>query len=148
MLKNFILAILALSIISCSVKNPFNKKNSYSYMECPQLLILAKASNINYKDQDIKISKNVNHSCYTTNKSEDVFIDISYFLENLQSEDSIELNFNFYAFLTNKGEDIKINEFKFNNLITDSNQSQLEHQITIKKEVFQKGVKIFIGITE
>ena len=148
MLKNFILAILALSIISCSVKNPFNKKSSYSYLECPQLLILAKASSINYKDQNIKISKEVSQSCYTKDKSEDVFIDISYLLENLQSEDPIELNFNFYAFLTDKNEDIKINEFKFNNLITDSNQSQLEHQITIKKEVFQKGVKIFIGITE
>ena len=148
MLKNFILAILALSIISCSVKNPFNKKSSYSYLECPQLLILAKASSINYEDQDIKISKDVSQGCYTTAESEDVFIDISYFLENLQSEDPIELNFNFYAFLTDKDEDIKINEFKFNNLITDSNQSQLEHQITIKKDVFQKGVKIFIGITE
>ena len=148
MLKNFILAILALSIISCSVKNPFNKKNSYTYLECPQLLILAKANNINYKDQVIKISKDVSQSCYTKSESEDVFIDISYFLENLQSEDPIELNFNFYAFLTDKGEDIKINEFKFSNLITDSNQSQLEHQITINKDVFQKGVKIFIGITE
>ena len=148
MLKNFILAILALSIISCSVKNPFNKKSSYSYLECPQLLILAKANNINYKDQVIKISKDVSQSCYTKSESEDVFIDISYFLENLQSEDPIELNFNFYAFLTDKNEDIKINEFKFDNLITESNQSQLEHQITIKKDVFQKGVKIFIGITE
>jgi hypothetical protein len=148
MLKNFILAILALSIISCSVKNPFNKKSSYSYLECPQLLIIAKASSINYEDQDIKISKDVSQSCYTTAESEDVFIDISYFLENLQSEDPIELNFNFYAFLTDKDEDTKINEFKFNNLITDPNQSQLEHQITINKDVFQKGVKIFIGITE
>ena len=148
MLKNFILAILALSIISCSVKNPFNKKSSYSYLECPQLLILAKASSINYKDRNIKISKDINQSCYSIAEGDDVFIDISYFLENLQSEDPIELNFNFYAFLTDKDEDIKINEFKFNNLITDSNQSQLEHQITIKKEVFQKGVKIFIGITE
>ena len=148
MLKNFILAILALSITSCSIKNPFNKKNSYSYLECPQLLILAKASSINYKDRNIKISKDINQSCYSIAEGDDVFIDITYFLENLQSENPIELNFNFYAFLTNKDEDIKINEFKFNNLISDSNQFQFDHQINVKKDVFQKGVKIFIGITE
>ena len=158
MFKILISAILALVITnSCSVKNPFNKKNEYVYLDCPKSLVLLKAKSIELNDTSLSINKDLSLICSEqANKNDLVSIQVNYEVE-VTSQKSINDEFTFWLFVTNKQEDQKLYEENFTNLINleipeDSSGQIIQNfsfsnSITITKDDYKSGVRVFVGIT-
>ena len=157
MFKTFILTFLSIFIISsCSIKNPFSKKNELIYLDCPKSLILLAGSKKIQDNVIIGINKNYKIDCfYYSNEPNTVIFEINYIIDtNNVLPDSDILLFDFWVFLTNKKENIKVNEQIFQKVIDfGSIEDESENikfsfldQIIIDKQKYEDGLKIFISL--
>ena len=157
MFKTFILTFLSIFIISsCSIKNPFSKKNELIYLDCPKSLILLAGSKKIQDDVVISINKNYRIDCfYNTSQPEEIIFEINYLIDtNTTTNNPGILLFDFWVFLTNKKENIKINEQMFQRIIdfdskkdvTEDKTFSFSDQIIIEKEKYEEGLKIFISL--
>ena len=157
MFKTFILTFLSIFIISsCSIKNPFHKKNELIYLDCPKSLILLAGSKKIQDNVIIGINKNYKIDCfYYSNEPNTVIFEINYIIDtNNVLPDSDILLFDFWVFLTNKKENIKVNEQMFQKVIDfGSIEDESENikfsfldQIIIDKQKYEDGLKIFISL--
>ena len=98
-------------------------------------------------------------TCYShTLDSDKVFFDFTYTIDLFFSEvTNLSPNFNFIVFITDKNENEKIYEESFiNNIeIDENNDAKMESyenkysfsdQLIIDKSIYDKGIKVFIGI--
>ena len=85
MLKLFILIMSSfLFFNACSIKNPLNKKSKFSYIDCPQTLILAPASKISNYQVTMTLNKSYSVNCYLPEPdSAEVIIEYNYSIETL-----------------------------------------------------------------
>ena len=157
MFKTFILTFLSIFIISsCSIKNPFSKKNELIYLDCPKSLILLAGSKKIQDDVVISINKNYRIDCfYNTSQPEEIIFEINYLIDiNKTTNNPDILLFDFWVFLTNKKENIKINEQMFQRIIdfdskedvTEGKTFSFSDQIIIEKEKYEEGLKSFISL--
>ena len=157
MFKTFILTFLSIFIISsCSIKNPFSKKNELIYLDCPKSLILLAGSKKIQDDVVISINKNYRIDCfYNTSQPEEIIFEINYLIDTNKTTNNTDiLLFDFWVFLTNKKENIKIDELVFQKIIdfesidSDSEVSQFsfKDQVIIDSEKYKEGIKIFISL--
>ena len=157
MFKTFILTFLSIFIISsCSIKNPFAKKNELIYLDCPKSLILLAGSKKIQDNVIIGINKNYKIDCfYYSNEPKTVIFEINYIIDtNNVLPDSDILLFDFWVFLTNKKENIKVNEQMFQKVIdfgsieddSEDIKFSFSDQIIIDKQKYEDGLKIFISL--
>jgi len=157
MFKTFILTFLSIFIISsCSIKNPFPKKNELIYLDCPKSLILLAGSKKIQDNVIIGINKNYKIDCfYYSNEPNTVIFEINYIIDtNNVLPDSEILLFDFWVFLTNKKENIKVNEQMFQKVIdfgsiedeSEDIKFSFLDQIIIDKQKYEDGLKIFISL--
>jgi hypothetical protein len=157
MFKTFILTFLSIFIISsCSIKNPFAKKNELIYLDCPKSLILLAGSKKIQDNVIIGINKNYKIDCfYYSNEPKMVIFEINYIIDtNNVLPDSDILLFDFWVFLTNKKENIKVNEQMFQKVIdfgsieddSEDIKFSFSDQIIIDKQKYEDGLKIFISL--
>ena len=85
MLKLFILIMSSfLFFNACSIKNPLNNKSKFSYIDCPQTLILAPASKISNDQVTMTLNKSYSVNCYLPEPdSAEVIIEYNYSIETL-----------------------------------------------------------------
>jgi len=160
MLKLIILIISSfLFFNACSIKNPLNNKSKFSYIDCPQTLILAPASKISNDQVTMRLKKDYFVSCYLPKSdSTEVVIEYNYSIETLYKiPNSKTEKIEFIVFITNKKEDIKIYEESFFkdiaiNISEDEmpelykEVSNFNDKITIAKNLYENGIKSFIAI--
>jgi hypothetical protein len=160
MYKSLILVIsFVFFFASCSFKSPISKKSQITSVECPKTLILAPASKIIDEHFSYSLNKNYSMTCYShTLDSDKVFFDFTYTIDLFFSEvTNLSPNFNFIVFITDKNENEKIYEESFiNNIeIDENNDAKMESyenkysfsdQLIIDKSIYDKGIKVFIGI--
>lgn len=160
MQKSLILVILSVFLFtSCGFKNPLSKMSNVTYIDCPKTLILAPASKIIDDQITLNLNKNYSMTCYSSNlNSSDVFFDFDYVIDSSYNDvTNLSRNFNFIVFITNKSESEKIYEETFIKnieikensdeiLINDVIKYPFSDQLTIDKSIYDKGIKIFIGI--
>jgi len=160
MLKLFILIMSSfLFFNACSIKNPLNNKSKYSYIDCPQTLILAPASKISNDQVTMTLNKGYSVNCYLPEPdSTEVVIEYNYSIETLYKiPNSKTEKIEFIVFITNKKEDIKIYEESFFkdiaiNISEDEmpelykEVSNFNDKITIAKNLYENGIKSFIAI--
>ena len=144
---------------ACSIKNPLNNKSKYSYIDCPQTLILAPASKISNDQVTMTLNKGYSVNCYLSEPdSTEVVIEYNYSIETLYKiPNSKTEKIEFIVFITNKKEDIKIYEESFFkdiaiNISEDEmpelykEVSNFNDKITIAKNLYENGIKSFIAI--
>jgi len=160
MLKLFILIMSSfLFFNACSIKNPLNNKSKYSYIDCPQTLILAPASKISNDQVTMTLNKGYSVNCYLPEPdSTEVVIEYNYSIETLYKiPNSKTEKIEFIVFITNKKEDIKIYEESFFkdiaiNISEDEmpelykEVSNFNDKIIISKNLYENGIKSFIAI--
>jgi hypothetical protein len=160
MLKLFILIMSSfLFFNACSIKNPLNNKSKYSYIDCPQTLILAPASKISNDQVTMTLNKGYSVNCYLPEPdSTEVVIEYNYSIETLYKiPNSKTEKIEFIVFITNKKEDIKIYEESFFkdiaiNISEDEmpelykEVSNFNDKIIIAKNLYENGIKSFIAI--
>jgi len=160
MLKLFILIMSSfLFFNACSIKNPLNNKSKYSFIDCPQTLILAPASKISNDQVTMTLNKGYSVNCYLPEPdSTEVVIEYNYSIETLYKiPNSKTEKIEFIVFITNKKEDIKIYEESFFkdiaiNISEDEmpelykEVSNFNDKITIAKNLYENGIKSFIAI--
>jgi hypothetical protein len=160
MLKLFILIMSSfLFFNACSIKNPLNKKSKFSYIDCPQTLILAPASKISNDQVTMTLNKGYSVNCYLPQPdSPEVVIEYNYSIETLYKiPNSKTQKIEFIVFITNKKEDIKIYEENFikvieTNLPVDemtesyTQISSFVDKLKLDKKTFEDGIKAFIAI--
>ena len=160
MLKLFILIMSSfLFFNACSIKNPLNKKSKFSYIDCPQTLILAPASKISNDQVTMTLNKGYSVNCYLPQPdSPEVVIEYNYSIETLYKiPNSKTEKIEFIVFITNKKEDIKIYEESFFkdiaiNISEDEmpelykEVSNFNDKIIIAKNLYENGIKSFIAI--
>lgn len=160
MLKLFILIMSSfLFFNACSIKNPLNNKSKYSYIDCPQTLILAPASKISNDQVTMILNKGYSVNCYLPEPdSTEVVIEYNYSIETLYKiPNSKTEKIEFIVFITNKKEDIKIYEESFFkdiaiNISEDEmpelykEVSNFNDKIIIAKNLYENGIKSFIAI--
>lgn len=160
MLKLFILIMSSfLFFNACSIKNPLNNKSKYSYIDCPQTLILAPASKISKDQVTMTLNKGYSVNCYLPEPdSTEVVIEYNYSIETLYKiPNSKTEKIEFIVFITNKKEDIKIYEESFFkdiaiNISEDEmpelfkEVSNFNDKIIIAKNLYENGIKSFIAI--
>jgi len=160
MQKSLILVILSVFLFtSCGFKNPLSKTSNVAYIDCPKTLILAPASKIYKNDTTIILDKNYSINCYFfKNNANEVILEFNYSLEllaNKLNQQSIDVDF--LVFVTNKEEDQKIYNQNFDikiNLELNASEKEEEgkfisnytNEIRLNKEIYETGVKLFIGI--
>lgn len=144
---------------ACSIKNPLNNKSKYSFIDCPQTLILAPASKISNDQVTMTLNKGYSVNCYLPEPdSTEVVIEYNYSIETLYKiPNSKTEKIEFIVFITNKKEDIKIYEESFFkdiaiNISEDEmpelykEVSNFNDKITIAKNLYENGIKSFIAI--
>ena len=144
---------------ACSIKNPLNNKSKYSFIDCPQTLILAPASKISNDQVTMTLNKGYSVNCYLPEPdSTEVVIEYNYSIETLYKiPNSKTEKIEFIVFITNKKEDIKIYEESFFkdiaiNISEDEmpelykEVSNFNDKIIIAKNLYEKGIKSFIAI--
>ena len=144
---------------ACSIKNPLNKKSKFSYIDCPQTLILAPASKISNDQVTMTLNKGYSVNCYLPEPdSTEVVIEYNYSIETLYKiPNSKTEKIEFIVFITNKKEDIKIYEESFFkdiaiNISEDEmpelykEVSNFNDKIIIAKNLYENGIKSFIAI--
>jgi len=160
MLKLFILIMSSfLFFNACSIKNPLNNKSKFSYIDCPQTLILAPASKISNDQVTMTLNKGYSVNCYLPEPdSTEVVIEYNYSIETLYKiPNSKTEKIEFIVFITNKKEDIKIYEESFFkdiaiNISEDEmpelykEVSNFNDKIIIAKNLYENGIKSFIAI--
>ena len=160
MLKLFILIMSSfLFFNACSIKNPLNNKSKYSFIDCPQTLILAPASKISNDQVTMTLNKGYSVNCYLPEPdSTEVVIEYNYSIETLYKiQNSKTEKIEFIVFITNKKEDIKIYEESFFkdiaiNISEDEmpelykEVSNFNDKIIIAKNLYEKGIKSFVAI--
>ena len=160
MLKLFILILSSfLFFNACSIKNPLNNKSKYSFIDCPQTLILAPASKISNDQVTMTLNKGYSVNCYLPEPdSTEVVIEYNYSIETLYKiPNSKTEKIEFIVFITNKKEDIKIYEESFFkdiaiNISEDEmpelykEVSNFNDKIIIAKNLYENGIKSFIAI--
>jgi hypothetical protein len=160
MLKLFILIMSSfLFFNACSIKNPLNNKSKYSFIDCPQTLILAPASKISNDQVTMTLNKGYSVNCYLPEPdSTEVVIEYNYSIETLYKiPNSKTEKIEFIVFITNKKEDIKIYEESFFkdiaiNISEDEmpelykEVSNFNDKIIIAKNLYENGIKSFIAI--
>ena len=160
MLKLFILIMSSfLFFNACSIKNPLNNKSKYSYIDCPQTLILAPASKISNDQVTMTLNKGYSVNCYLPEPdSTEVVIEYNYSIETLYKiPNSKTEKIEFIVFITNKKEDIKIYEESFFkdveiNISDDEipelyrEVSNFNDKIIIANDLYKNGVKSFLAI--
>ena len=160
MLKLFILIMSSFIFFNaCSIKNPLNNKSKYSYIDCPQTLILAPASKISNDQVTMTLNKGYSVNCYLPEPdSTEVVIEYNYSIETLYKiPNSKTEKIEFIVFITNKKEDIKIYEESFFkdiaiNISEDEmpelykEVSNFNDKIIIAKNLYENGIKSFIAI--
>ncbi len=154
MYKSFIILILSIYFFSaCSFKSPLGKKSEISYVDCPKTLILAPASRITNPIASLTFNKNYSMNCYYYDyESNNIIFEFNYYIDILYKEISDQSeNFEFIVFVTSKDETKKLYEESFSktynyNQNISENQKEYKDQIIIKKEIFEKGIKIFLAI--
>lgn len=160
MLKLFILIMSSfLFFNACSIKNPLNNKSKFSYIDCPQTLILAPASKISNDQVSMRLKKDYFVNCYLPKlDSAEVVIEYNYSIETLYKiPNSKTEKIEFIVFITNKKEDIKIYEESFFkdiaiNISEDEmpelykEVSNFNDKIIIAKNLYENGIKSFIAI--
>ena len=157
MFKSIILTILSLSLIlSCSVKNPFSKKNPIIYLDCPKSLILAPGSTIFIDNSSISLNKDYEIECYYNEaKPNQVIFNIDYNvkLDPLDLEEKT-YDFELWIFMTDKKETSKLLEFKFEkNIKFDLSEENIanstygfQDQIILDRSIYDEGLKIFLSL--
>ena len=140
---------------SCSISNPLKKEDKITYLDCPKSLILLPASKIIKNNSTIELPNDYQLNCYQINQSEIVEISIDYKLILKLSEEEIkEHQIQFLAFITNKNEDKKLEELRVVKSLdlNKSNKNIFEYnfndKIQIAIEDYEKGIKLFMGISE
>jgi hypothetical protein len=160
MLKLLILIISSfLFFNACSIKNPLNNKSKFSYIDCPQTLILAPASKISNDQVTMTLNKGYSLNCYLPEpEAAEVVIEYNYSIETLYKiPNSKTQKIEFIVFITNKKEDIKIYEESFFkdiaiNITEDEmpelykEVSNFNDKIIIDKNLYENGIKSFIAI--
>ena len=160
MQKSLILVILSVFLFtSCGFKNPLSKTSNVAYIDCPKTLILAPASKIYKNDTTIILDKNYSINCYFfKNNANEVILEFNYSLELLATKlNQQSIDVDFLVFVTNKEEDQKIYNQNFDikiNLELNASQKEEEgkfisnysNEIRLNKEIYETGVKLFIGI--
>lgn len=159
MYKSLLLVIFSSFFISsCSFKNPLSNNSQIAYVDCPKTLILAPASKIIKDGMTLNLNKNYTMSCYFLNQNPtQVIFDFNYVIDISKREtNSLEDDFKFIFFATNKSENEKLHEEIFDKSIgieetnLDNSNSIIKQQntdqIIIEKSIFDKGIKLFIGI--
>ena len=160
MLKLFILIMSSfLFFNACSIKNTLNNKSKYSFIDCPQTLILAPASKISNDQVTMTLNKGYSVNCYLPEpESTEVVIEYNYSIETLYKiPNSKTEKIEFIVFITNKKEDIKIYEESFFkdiaiNISEDEmpelykEVSNFNDKIIIAKNLYENGIKSFIAI--
>ena len=160
MLKLIILIISSfLFFNACSIKNSLNNKSKFSYIDCPQTLILAPASKISNDQVTMTLNKGYSVNCYLPEPdSTEVVIEYNYSIETLYKiPNSKTEKIEFIVFITNKKEDIKIYEESFFkdiaiNISEDEmpelykEVSNFNDKIIIAKNLYENGIKSFIAI--
>ena len=160
MLKLFILIMSSfLFFNACSIKNPLNNKSKYSFIDCPQTLILAPASKISNDQVTMTLNKGYSVNCYLPEPdSTEVVIEYNYSIETLYKiPNSKTEKIEFIVFITNKKEDIKIYEESFFkdiaiNISEDEmpelfkEVSNFNDKIIIAKNLYESGIKSFLAI--
>jgi hypothetical protein len=144
---------------ACSIKNPLNNKSKYSFIDCPQTLILAPASKISNDQVTMTLNKGYSVNCYLPEPdSTEVVIEYNYSIETLYKiPNSKTEKIEFIVFITNKKEDIKIYEESFFkdiaiNISEDEmpelykEVSNFNDKIIIAKNLYENGIKSFIAI--
>ena len=144
---------------ACSIKNLLNNKSKYSYIDCPQTLILAPASKISNDQVTMTLNKGFSVNCYLPEPdSTEVVIEYNYSIETLYKiPNSKTEKIEFIVFITNKKEDIKIYEESFFkdiaiNISEDEmpelykEVSNFNDKIIIAKNLYENGIKSFIAI--
>ncbi len=144
---------------ACSIKNPLNNKSKFSYIDCPQTLILAPASKISNDQVTMTLNKGYSVNCYLPEPdSTEVVIEYNYSIETLYKiPNSKTEKIEFIVFITNKKEDIKIYEESFFkdiaiNISEDEmpelykEVSNFNDKIIIAKNLYENGIKSFIAI--
>lgn len=144
---------------ACSIKNPLNNKSKYSFIDCPQTLILAPASKISNDQVTMTLNKGYSVNCYLPEpESTEVVIEYNYSIETLYKiPNSKTEKIEFIVFITNKKEDIKIYEESFFkdiaiNISEDEmpelykEVSNFNDKIIIAKNLYENGIKSFIAI--
>ena len=144
---------------ACSIKNPLNNKSKFSYIDCPQTLILAPASKISNDQVTMTLNKGYSVNCYLPEpESTEVVIEYNYSIETLYKiPNSKTEKIEFIVFITNKKEDIKIYEESFFkdiaiNISEDEmpelykEVSNFNDKIIIAKNLYENGIKSFIAI--
>ena len=144
---------------ACSIKNPLNNKSKYSFIDCPQTLILAPASKISNDQVTMTLNKGYSANCYLPEPdSTEVVIEYNYSIETLYKiPNSKTEKIEFIVFITNKKEDIKIYEESFFkdiaiNISEDEmpelykEVSNFNDKIIIAKNLYENGIKSFIAI--
>ena len=160
MLKLFILIMSSfLFFNACSIKNPLNNKSKYSFIDCPQTLILAPASKISNDQVTMTLNKGYSVNCYLPEPdSTEVVIEYNYSIETLYKiPNSKTEKIEFIVFITNKKEDIKIYEESFfKDIATNISEDEMPElykevsnfndKIIIAKNLYENGIKSFIAI--
>lgn len=160
MQKSLILVILSVFLFtSCGFKNPLSKTTNVAYIDCPKTLILAPASKIHKNDTTIILDKNYSINCYFfKNNANEVILEFNYSLELLATKlNQQSIDVDFLVFVTNKEEDQKIYNQNFDikiNLELNASEKEEEgkfisnysNEIRLNKEIYETGVKLFIGI--
>ena len=160
MLKLFILIMSSfLFFNACSIKNPLNNKSKFSYIDCPQTLILAPASKISNDQVSMRLKKDYFVNCYLPKlDSAEVVIEYNYSIETLYKIPNPKIEkIEFIVFITNKEEDIKVYEESFFkdvsiNIFEDEmpesfrEVSNFRDQIIISKNLYESGIKSFLAI--
>ena len=144
---------------ACSINNPLNNKSKYSFIDCPQTLILAPASKISNDQVTMTLNKGYSVNCYLPEPdSTEVVIEYNYSIETLYKiPNSKTEKIEFIVFITNKKEDIKIYEESFFkdiaiNISEDEmpelykEVSNFNDKIIIAKNLYENGIKSFIAI--
>ena len=144
---------------SCSLNNPLSKKSQINYVDCPKSLILAPASKIYKNNTTIILDKNYSINCYFfKNNSNEVILEFNYSLRLLATNlNQQSTDMEFLVFVTNKEEDQKIYNQNFNIKINEEFQgpeneefdeiiTNYTNEIRLNKEIYEAGVKLFIGI--
>ena len=144
---------------ACSIKNPLNNKSKYSFIDCPQTLILAPASKISNDQVTMTLNKGYSVNCYLPEPdSTEVVIEYNYSIETLYKiPNSKTEKIEFIVFITNKKEDIKIYEESFfKNIAINISEDEMPElykevsnfndKIIIAKNLYENGIKSFIAI--
>jgi len=149
----------SLIIISCNFKNPISKKSQVTYVDCPKTLILAPASKIIEDVVTLNLNKNYSMNCYIPSQTPtEVILEFNFLVDaSIIKANNSSNDFEFVVFVTNKQEDLKLFEQFFpNTIITEiksdkidgsfAKKSEFIEKIKIEKVIFDKKIKVFIGI--